>query len=150
MLSTPVIVRSPSPKAYQAMVDKFAREGLDYETVWSQVSEKGQTFQWITLLLWIQLMFQNHQKIWTICFDFGSRDWKGLLIKLSNLDSDVNWRAVRGSYIAMIAKTLASSKEVSNLWLTIIVIDIEVCLVMYFDEVDANKLNLSHQLYQNT
>jgi len=48
MLSTPsttVIVRSPSPKAYQAMVDKFAREGLDYETVWSQVSEKGQTFQ---------------------------------------------------------------------------------------------------------
>jgi len=48
MLSTPsttVIVRSPSPKAYQAMVDKFAREGLDYETVWSQVSEKGRTFQ---------------------------------------------------------------------------------------------------------
>jgi len=48
MLSTPsttVIVRSPSPKAYQAMVDKFAREGLDYETVWSQVSEKGQTFK---------------------------------------------------------------------------------------------------------
>jgi len=48
MLSTPstTIVRSPSPKAYQAMVDKFAREGLDYETVWSQVSEKkGETFQ---------------------------------------------------------------------------------------------------------
>jgi len=32
--------RSPSPKAYQAMVDKFAREGLDYEAVWSRVSEK--------------------------------------------------------------------------------------------------------------
>ena len=32
--------RSPSPKAYQVMVDKFAREGLDYEAVWSQVSEK--------------------------------------------------------------------------------------------------------------
>jgi len=49
MLTTPssatVIVRSPSPKAYQAMVDRFAREGLDYETVCSQVSEKGQTFQ---------------------------------------------------------------------------------------------------------
>jgi len=48
MLSTPstTIVRSPSPKAYQAMVDKFAREGLDYETVWSQVSgKKGETFQ---------------------------------------------------------------------------------------------------------
>ena len=47
MLSTPsttAIVRSPSPKAYQAMVSKFAREGLDYETVWNQVSEKGQTF----------------------------------------------------------------------------------------------------------
>jgi len=46
MLSTPstTIVRSPSPKAYQAMVSKFAREGLDYETVWNQVSEKGQTF----------------------------------------------------------------------------------------------------------
>ena len=46
MLSTPStsdIVWPPSPKAYQAMVDKFAREGLDYETVWSQVSEKGQT-----------------------------------------------------------------------------------------------------------
>jgi len=43
--STMDIIRSPSPKAYQAMVDKFAREGLDYETVWSQVSEKGQTFQ---------------------------------------------------------------------------------------------------------
>jgi len=43
--SSTVIARSPSPKAYQAMVDKFAREGLDYETVWSQVSEKGQTFQ---------------------------------------------------------------------------------------------------------
>jgi len=35
-----VIERSSSPKAYQVMVDKFAREGLDYETVWSQVSEK--------------------------------------------------------------------------------------------------------------
>jgi len=35
--------RSPSPKAYQAMVDKFAREGLDYETVWSQVSAKSQS-----------------------------------------------------------------------------------------------------------
>ncbi|CAA7265108.1 unnamed protein product [Cyclocybe aegerita] len=34
------IERSASPKAYQVMVDKFAREGLDYETVWSQVSEK--------------------------------------------------------------------------------------------------------------
>lgn len=34
------IERSPSPKAYQVMVDKFAREGLDYEAVWSQVSEK--------------------------------------------------------------------------------------------------------------
>lgn len=34
------VERSPSPKAYQVMVDKFAREGLDYETVWSQVSEK--------------------------------------------------------------------------------------------------------------
>ena len=34
------IERSPSPKAYQAMVDKFAREGFDYEAVWSQVSEK--------------------------------------------------------------------------------------------------------------
>jgi len=48
MLTTPlttVIVRPPSSKAYQAMVDRFAREGLDYETVWSQVSEKGQTFQ---------------------------------------------------------------------------------------------------------
>jgi len=47
MLSTPsttAIVRSPSPKAYQAMVSKFAREGLDYETVWNQVSVKGQTF----------------------------------------------------------------------------------------------------------
>ena len=33
------IVWSPSPKAYQTMVDKFAREGLDYETIWSQVSE---------------------------------------------------------------------------------------------------------------
>jgi len=47
MLSTPsttVIERSPSPKAYQAMVDKFAREGLDYETVWSQVSEKTQSY----------------------------------------------------------------------------------------------------------
>ena len=43
MLSPPsmTIVRSPSPKAYQAMVNKFAREGLDYETVWSQVSEKS-------------------------------------------------------------------------------------------------------------
>jgi len=30
-------------KAYQVMVDKFAREGLDYETVWSQVSEKTPT-----------------------------------------------------------------------------------------------------------
>ncbi|KAJ3515526.1 hypothetical protein NLJ89_g1698 [Agrocybe chaxingu] len=36
------IERSASPKAYQIMVDKFAREGLDYETVWSQVSEKTQ------------------------------------------------------------------------------------------------------------
>jgi len=47
--STTAIARSPSPKAYQAMVDIFAREGLDYETVWSQVSEKAQTFQWIIL-----------------------------------------------------------------------------------------------------
>jgi len=31
---------SPSPRAYQVMVDKFAREGLDYETVWSHISEK--------------------------------------------------------------------------------------------------------------
>jgi len=38
------IERSPSPKAYQVMVDKFAREGLDYETVWSQVSEKTPPF----------------------------------------------------------------------------------------------------------
>jgi len=46
MLSTPTpIAQCPSPKAYQAMVSKFAREGLDYETIWSQVSEKGQTFQ---------------------------------------------------------------------------------------------------------
>lgn len=29
-----------SSKAYRSMVDKFAREGLDYETIWSQVSEK--------------------------------------------------------------------------------------------------------------
>jgi len=36
------VERSPSPKAYQAMVDKFAREGLDYETVWSHVSTKNQ------------------------------------------------------------------------------------------------------------
>jgi len=46
MLTTPsttVIVRNPSSKAYQAMVYRFAREGLDYETIWSQVSEKGQT-----------------------------------------------------------------------------------------------------------
>ncbi|KIM44925.1 hypothetical protein M413DRAFT_366511 [Hebeloma cylindrosporum] len=35
-----VIERSPSPKAYQVMVDKFAREGLDYEAVWCHVSEK--------------------------------------------------------------------------------------------------------------
>jgi len=44
MLSTPPasqIAPSPSPKAYQALVDEFAREGLDYETVWSQVSEKA-------------------------------------------------------------------------------------------------------------
>jgi len=48
MLSTPSTtagVRSPSPKAYRAMVFKFALEGLDYETVWSQVSEKGQIVQ---------------------------------------------------------------------------------------------------------
>jgi hypothetical protein len=46
MLSTPTpLTQCPSPKAYQAMVSKFAREGLDYETIWSQVSEKGQTFQ---------------------------------------------------------------------------------------------------------
>jgi hypothetical protein len=46
MLSTLTpIAQCPSPKAYQAMVSKFAREGLDYETIWSQVSEKGQTFQ---------------------------------------------------------------------------------------------------------
>ncbi|PPQ65467.1 hypothetical protein CVT26_000107 [Gymnopilus dilepis] len=37
------IERSPSPKAYQAMVDKFAREGLDYETVWSHVSTTNQS-----------------------------------------------------------------------------------------------------------
>jgi hypothetical protein len=39
-LSGAFFERSPSPKAYQVMVDMFAREGLDYETVWSQVSEK--------------------------------------------------------------------------------------------------------------
>ncbi|KAF8159668.1 hypothetical protein B0H34DRAFT_796890 [Crassisporium funariophilum] len=33
---------SSSPKAYQVMVDKFAREGLDYEDVWIQVSAKSQ------------------------------------------------------------------------------------------------------------
>lgn len=41
MLSSSVIERSPTPKAYKAMANKFAREGLDYETVWSQVAEKG-------------------------------------------------------------------------------------------------------------
>jgi len=41
-LSGKIIERSPSPKAYQSMVNKFAREGLDYETVWSQVSAKSQ------------------------------------------------------------------------------------------------------------
>ncbi|KIK09028.1 hypothetical protein K443DRAFT_672065 [Laccaria amethystina LaAM-08-1] len=34
--------RTFSSKAYRSMVDKFAREGLDYETIWSQVSEKTQ------------------------------------------------------------------------------------------------------------
>ncbi|KAF8963436.1 hypothetical protein BDZ97DRAFT_2075900 [Flammula alnicola] len=39
--SSEITERSTSPKSYQAMVDQFAREGLDYETVWSQVSEKA-------------------------------------------------------------------------------------------------------------
>lgn len=42
-LSGKIVERSPSPKAYQVMVDKFAREGLDYETVWSQVSANTQS-----------------------------------------------------------------------------------------------------------
>ncbi len=32
--------QSPSPKAYQVMANKFAQEGLDYETIWSDVSQK--------------------------------------------------------------------------------------------------------------
>jgi len=41
MLSSSEIERSPSPKAYQVMANKFAREGLDYEAVWSHVTEKS-------------------------------------------------------------------------------------------------------------
>ncbi|TFK40012.1 hypothetical protein BDQ12DRAFT_681609 [Crucibulum laeve] len=41
--STTGHVRSPSEqKAYQAMVDSFAREGLDYEAIWSRISEQDQ------------------------------------------------------------------------------------------------------------
>ncbi|KAH9479558.1 hypothetical protein JR316_0008153 [Psilocybe cubensis] len=32
--------RSSTVRSYQTVVDKFAREGLDYESVWDQVSEK--------------------------------------------------------------------------------------------------------------
>ncbi|KAF9525139.1 hypothetical protein CPB83DRAFT_860067 [Crepidotus variabilis] len=41
MLSTSSVERSPSPKAYQVMTEKFAREGLDYEAIWSQVTENS-------------------------------------------------------------------------------------------------------------
>ncbi|PPQ67702.1 hypothetical protein CVT24_002758 [Panaeolus cyanescens] len=35
--------RYPSPKAYQEMVNVFAKQGLDYETIWSRLSERAQS-----------------------------------------------------------------------------------------------------------